>query len=154
MYKEIETIPDFPKYEREQLEFWKNLDPISKLKELRKNSPEFVYFDGPITTNGRPHYGHGITWTMKDIIPRYQSMRGRYVSRNIGWDCQGILVEIEIEKELGFKQEILFCNMNIDLGDLSIIPMNILQWIQNILKVCGGLLKSCIEKVYFTKILK
>ena len=105
MYKEIETIPDFPKYEREQLEFWKNLDPISKLKELRKNSPEFVYFDGPITTNGRPHYGHGITWTMKDIIPRYQSMRGKYVSRNIGWDCQGILVEIEIEKELGFKHK-------------------------------------------------
>jgi isoleucyl-tRNA synthetase len=105
MYKEIETIPDFPKYEREQLEFWKNLDPISRLKELRKNSPEFVYFDGPITTNGRPHYGHGITWTMKDIIPRYQSMRGKYVSRNIGWDCQGILVEIEIEKELGFKHK-------------------------------------------------
>jgi isoleucyl-tRNA synthetase len=105
MYKDIDIIPDFPKYERELLDFWKNLDPISKLKELRKNSEEFVYYDGPITTNGRPHYGHGITWTMKDIIPRYQSMRGKFVSRNIGWDCQGILVEIEIEKELGFKHK-------------------------------------------------
>ena len=105
MFKEIETTPDFPKYEREMLDYWEKLDPISKLKELRKDSPQFVYFDGPITTNGRPHYGHGITWTMKDVIPRYQTMRGKYVSRNIGWDCQGILVEIEIEKELGFKHK-------------------------------------------------
>jgi len=105
MYKEIETIPDFPKYEREQLEYWKILDPISKLKDLRKDSPEFVYYDGPITANGRPHYGHAITWTMKDIIPRYQTMKGKYVSRNMGWDCQGILVEVEIEKELGFKHK-------------------------------------------------
>ena len=79
--------------------------PVKKLKEIRKNSPEFVYYDGPITANGRPHYGHAITWTMKDIIPRFQTMNGKYVSRNMGWDCQGILVEVEIEKELGFKHK-------------------------------------------------
>lgn len=105
MFKEIDTIPDFPRYEKEILEYWKKLNPVEKLKELRKNSPEFVYYDGPITANGRPHYGHGVTWTMKDIIPRYQTMKGNYVSRNMGWDCQGILVEVEIEKELGFKQK-------------------------------------------------
>jgi isoleucyl-tRNA synthetase len=105
MFRDIETIPDFPKYERETLEYWSKLDPISKLKELRKDSPEFVYYDGPITANGRPHYGHAVTWTMKDIIPRYQTMKGNYVSRNMGWDCQGILVEVEIEKELGFKHK-------------------------------------------------
>ena len=105
MFKDIESVPDFPKYEREILDYWKNIDVISKLKELRSNSPEFVYYDGPITANGRPHYGHAITWTMKDIIPRYQTMKGNYVSRNMGWDCQGILVEVEIEKELGFKHK-------------------------------------------------
>lgn len=105
MFKEIESVPDFPKYERETLDYWKKIDVISKLKELRSNSSEYVYYDGPITANGRPHYGHAITWTMKDIIPRYQTMKGNYVSRNMGWDCQGILVEVEIEKELGFKHK-------------------------------------------------
>ncbi len=105
MFKEIETIPDFPKYERETLNYWSKINPVARLKELRKNSPEFVYYDGPITANGRPHYGHAVTWTMKDIIPRYQTMKGNYVSRNMGWDCQGILVEVEVEKELGFKHK-------------------------------------------------
>ena len=105
MFKDIEAVPDFPKYEREALDYWKKIDVISKLKELRNSSPEYVYYDGPITANGRPHYGHAITWTMKDIIPRYQTMKGNYVSRNMGWDCQGILVEVEIEKELGFKHK-------------------------------------------------
>ena len=105
MFKDIDSIPDFPKYEKEILDYWGEIDPVAKLKELRKNSPEFVYYDGPITANGRPHYGHAVTWTMKDIIPRFQTMNGNYVSRNMGWDCQGILVEVEIEKELGFKHK-------------------------------------------------
>jgi len=105
MFKDIDNTPEFPKYEKEILDYWSKLDPVSKLKELRKESPEFVYYDGPITANGRPHYGHAVTWTMKDIIPRYQTMKGNYVSRNMGWDCQGILVEVEIEKELGFKHK-------------------------------------------------
>lgn len=105
MFKDIDSIPDFPKFEREVSDYWTQIDPVKKLKEIRKNSPEFVYYDGPITANGRPHYGHAITWTMKDIIPRFQTMNGKYVSRNMGWDCQGILVEVEIEKELGFKHK-------------------------------------------------
>jgi isoleucyl-tRNA synthetase len=82
MFKDIDSIPDFPKYEKEILDYWGEIDPVAKLKELRKNSPEFVYYDGPITANGRPHYGHAVTWTMKDIIPRFQTMNGNYVSRN------------------------------------------------------------------------
>ena len=105
MFKDIDSIPNFPQFERETSEYWAQIDPIKKLRELRKSSPEFVYYDGPITANGRPHYGHAITWTMKDIIPRFQTMKGNYVSRNMGWDCQGILVEVEIEKELGFKHK-------------------------------------------------
>lgn len=105
MFKDIDSIPNFPQFEREVADYWSQIDPVKKLKELRKNSPEFVYYDGPITANGRPHYGHAITWTMKDIIPRFQTMKGNYVSRNMGWDCQGILVEVEIEKELGFKHK-------------------------------------------------
>jgi len=105
MFKEIDSLPNFSALEKEILSYWETLIPVEKLKELRKNSPEFVYYDGPITANGMPHYGHCITWTMKDVIPRYWTMKNYYVSRNMGWDCQGILVEVEVEKELGFKHK-------------------------------------------------
>lgn len=105
MFKEIDSLPNFSAVEKEILSYWESLIPVERLKELRKNSPEYVYYDGPITANGRPHYGHCITWTMKDVVPRYWTMKNYYVSRNMGWDCQGILVEVEVEKELGFKHK-------------------------------------------------
>lgn len=102
MFKEINSLPDLPQQEKETAEYWKSIDVVEKLKELRKGSPEKVYYDGPITANGMPHYGHAITWTLKDIIPRYWLMQGHYVDRSMGWDTKGILVEYEAEKELGF----------------------------------------------------
>lgn len=105
MFKDIDSLPNFSILEKEVLAYWEKIVPVEKLKELRKDSPEFVYYDGPITANGRPHYGHCITWTMKDVVPRYWSMKNYNVSRNMGWDCQGILVEVEVEKELGFKHK-------------------------------------------------
>ncbi len=105
MFKEVDSLPNFSNIEKEILSYWETIIPVEKLKELRKDSPEFVYYDGPITANGKPHYGHCITWTMKDVVPRYWTMKNYYVSRNMGWDCQGILVEVEVEKELGFKHK-------------------------------------------------
>ncbi len=72
---------------------------------MRKDSIKKIYYDGPITANNTPHYGHAISWTLKDIVPRYWSMKNFYVSRNMGWDCQGLPVEIEVEKTLGFKDK-------------------------------------------------
>ncbi len=102
MYKEIEPIPNLPELENSILSFWEKEDIMLQLKKLRKGSKEKVYYDGPITTNNVPHYGHAITWTMKDVIPRYWGMRGYFVERNMGWDTKGILVEYEVEKELKF----------------------------------------------------
>nr|MBP7927844.1 isoleucine--tRNA ligase [Patescibacteria group bacterium] len=105
MFKEFDSVPNLPEQEKQTIEFWKQLDVVEKLKELRKDSPRKIYFDGPVTANNMPHYGHAITWTMKDIVPRYWSMQNYLVSRNMGWDCQGIPVEYEIEKQLGFTNK-------------------------------------------------
>lgn len=100
MFKEIEAVPNLPAQEKETNQYWKQLDIVQKLKRERSNNPTKVYYDGPITANGVPHYGHAITWTLKDIIPRFWTMQGYYVERNMGWDCQGIPVEYEVEKDL------------------------------------------------------
>jgi len=104
-YKEISANLDLVSLEKALLESWRADDIFSKVNAKGKSNPEWVYYDGPITANGLPHYGHAITWTMKDILPRYYTMKGFYVSRNMGWDCQGILVEYEVEKKLGFEQK-------------------------------------------------
>ncbi|MBI4091579.1 isoleucine--tRNA ligase, partial [candidate division WWE3 bacterium] len=105
MYKELDALPDFPKLERQVLEFWSKENIQSRLVNLRKGSKTKVLYDGPITANNLPHYGHCVTWTLKDVIPRFWSMMGFNVERNIGWDCQGIPVEYEVEKSLGFSRK-------------------------------------------------
>lgn len=104
-FKELEAVPNFPEMEKETIEYWKKIDPVALLNKARASKEERVYYDGPITANGLPHYGHAITWTMKDVIPRHWNMKGYKVSRNMGWDCQGLPVEVEIEKELGFEKK-------------------------------------------------
>lgn len=105
MFKDIESVPNLPELEKETIKYWADIDVVEKVKKARLNKPEKVYYDGPITTNGLPHYGHAITWTMKDIVPRYWTMKGNYVERSMGWDTKGILVEYEVEKELGFTEK-------------------------------------------------
>src|SRR3989344_3971815 len=104
-FKEIQSTANFAGLEKEHTDRWEKLGVVEMLKKARSGCEEKVYYDGPITANNMPHYGHAITWTLKDIIPRYWSMRGYFVSRNMGWDCQGIPVEWEVEKELGFKDK-------------------------------------------------
>ncbi len=106
-FRQLDPVPDLPKMEKEIIKFWDETKIVERLKKLRREQKAKVkvYYDGPITANNTPHYGHAITWTMKDIVPRYWSMRGYFVSRNMGWDCQGIPVEYEIEKQLGFENK-------------------------------------------------
>jgi isoleucyl-tRNA synthetase len=107
MFKQIDAVPNLSEQEKQTNEYWKQLNVVTLLKNARiaSKSPEKIYYDGPITANGMPHYGHAITWTMKDVIPRYWSMMGNLVLRNMGWDCQGIPVEYEVEKELKFEKK-------------------------------------------------
>jgi len=104
-FKQIDPKLDLVRVEEEIRLRWKKRDIFNKVNEVTKDLKNWVYYDGPITANGLPHYGHAITWTMKDVVPRYKTMQGNYVSRNMGWDCQGILVEYEVEKSLGFEEK-------------------------------------------------
>ena len=101
MYKKVPTTLNFVEREKETLEFWKDNRIFEKSVELRKGAPAYTFFDGPPTANGKPHIGHVLTRAMKDIIPRYKTMRGYDVLRKAGWDTHGLPVELEVEKELG-----------------------------------------------------
>jgi isoleucyl-tRNA synthetase len=85
--------------------FWKSHDVFHKSMELRKDGPEYVFYEGPPTANGRPGVHHVLARAFKDIFPRYKTMRGYHVSRRGGWDTHGLPVEIEVEKKLGFTNK-------------------------------------------------
>ncbi|MDR0910183.1 MAG: isoleucine--tRNA ligase [Spirochaetaceae bacterium] len=103
MYKTVDPKQSFPKMEEEVLAFWEKNDTFKKSIEQRSTGDDFVFYDGPPFATGLPHFGHFIPSTIKDIIPRYQTMRGKKVERRFGWDCHGLPVENLIEKELGLK---------------------------------------------------
>lgn len=108
MYKPVDTTLNFVEREKQVLEFWKENHIFEKSVEKNVGKPEFSFFDGPPTANGKPHIGHILTRVMKDIIPRYKTMKGYHVLRKAGWDTHGLPVELEVEKLLGIdgKQEI------------------------------------------------
>ena len=89
--------------EEQILEYWKKNKIFERSIEQRDGNKEFVFYDGPPFATGLPHFGHFVPGTIKDIIPRYQTMRGHKVSRRFGWDCHGLPVEYEMEKELGIS---------------------------------------------------
>jgi isoleucyl-tRNA synthetase len=100
VFDKVPAELDFPKEEKEILRFWKERRIFEKSLELRKNGKPFVFYEGPPTANGLPHNGHVLTRVMKDIFPRYKTMRGYHVGRKAGWDTHGLPVEVEVEKEL------------------------------------------------------
>jgi isoleucyl-tRNA synthetase len=108
MFQAVKTDIKFPKLEEEVLAFWKQNRIYEKSLELRKNAPPFVFFEGPPTANGMPHPGHCLTRAIKDVFPRYRTMRGYRCDRKAGWDTHGLPVETEVCKELGIhgKEEI------------------------------------------------
>lgn len=101
MYKKVSTSLNFVERENEVLEFWKQNRIFEKTVEASKGKPAYTFYDGPPTANGRPHIGHVLTRSMKDIIPRYRTMKGYDVLRKAGWDTHGLPVELEVEKSLG-----------------------------------------------------
>lgn len=108
MYKKVSTSLDFCPEEKEILDFWSENKVFEKSIEINKDGENFSFYDGPPTANGKPHIGHILTRVMKDIIPRYKTMKGFKVLRKAGWDTHGLPVELEVEKSLGIdgKQEI------------------------------------------------
>jgi isoleucyl-tRNA synthetase len=113
-YPEVESNPSFPAIEQEVLDFWKRERiferSVAQRPAVRDGaSNEYVFYDGPPFANGLPHYGHLATGFVKDIVPRYHTMKGRRVERRFGWDCHGLPAELTSEKELGIsgRQEIL-----------------------------------------------
>ena len=100
MYQKVSTDMDFVGREKKVLEFWKQNDIIRKSFAVNKGNERFTFFDGPPTANGRPHIGHIETRAFKDLIPRFQAMKGKDVLRKAGWDTHGLPVELEVEKEL------------------------------------------------------
>ena len=100
-----QSMPNFAEMEEKILKYWEKKDILEKSIEQRPKEKSFTFYDGPITANNKPHYGHVLTMVIKDSIPRYKTMRGFRVERSLGWDCQGIPVEYEVEKQLGFEQK-------------------------------------------------
>ncbi|GIS29699.1 MAG: hypothetical protein Ct9H90mP2_00820 [Dehalococcoidia bacterium] len=102
-YPEIEAAANFPNIEEKILSKWASENTFKKSISNRDKSKEFVFYDGPPFANGLPHYGHILTGFVKDIIPRYQTMKGSKVDRVFGWDCHGLPAEMESEKEFGIS---------------------------------------------------
>ncbi len=103
MYKSVDPKVNFPAMEEEVLAFWRENRTFEKSVSEREGSPEYVFYDGPPFATGLPHFGHFVPGTIKDIIPRYKTMKGFKVERRFGWDCHGLPVEYEMEKELGIS---------------------------------------------------
>ncbi len=103
MYDKVSTNLDFIAREKEIMNFWKENDIFKKSIDARQKGEVFTFYDGPPTANGLPHIGHILTRVVKDIIPRYKTMKGYKVLRKAGWDTHGLPVELEIEKNLGIS---------------------------------------------------
>lgn len=108
MYSKVDSKLDFAKREKDVEKFWKDNDIIKKMIEKNKNGEDYTFYEGPPTANGKPHIGHVLTRTIKDVFLRYNTMKGKNILRKAGWDTHGLPVELEVEKIIGSngKQDI------------------------------------------------
>jgi isoleucyl-tRNA synthetase len=104
-YRPVDAKVDLPTLEERVLDFWRERSVFQRVTELRAGAPEWVFYEGPPTANGKPGIHHVESRTFKDVYPRFQTMRGRSVVRKGGWDCHGLPVELEVEKEIGTKSK-------------------------------------------------
>ena len=105
MFQKVEGHVSFPKQEESVLEFWKQHRIYEESLKRREGAPRFVFFEGPPTANGLPHPGHCLTRAIKDVFPRYKTMRGYFCQRKAGWDTHGLPVEVEVCKEIGIHSK-------------------------------------------------
>ena len=113
-YPDVASRPDYPAIERAVLARWAAEGTFEKSVQERPAESEYVFYDGPPFANGLPHYGHILTGYAKDVVPRYQTMRGHRVERRFGWDCHGLPAELEAEKELGVSGRQAILDMGIE----------------------------------------
>jgi isoleucyl-tRNA synthetase len=104
-YRSVDPAQSFPELEQQVLERWRERDVFHESIRRREGAPPFIFYEGPPTANGRPGSHHVLSRVFKDVFPRYKTMQGHFVPRKAGWDCHGLPVELEIEKELGFHNK-------------------------------------------------
>jgi isoleucyl-tRNA synthetase len=105
VFPPVKKDQTFPERELEVLQFWKDRQIYHKSLAARGDAPPFVFYEGPPTANGMPHPGHCLTRAIKDLFPRYKTMRGFRCDRKAGWDTHGLPVETEVSKELGIHSK-------------------------------------------------
>jgi isoleucyl-tRNA synthetase len=103
VFEPVDPKPSFPELERQVLSFWREADVFHRQLDLRRDGPLWTFYEGPPTANGQPGIHHTESRTFKDIYPRFRAMTGHFVPRKAGWDCHGLPVEVEVEKEIGTK---------------------------------------------------
>ena len=106
--------PNFPALETDVLDYWNSDDTFRASIARRDGSPDYVFYDGPPFANGLPHYGHLLTGYVKDIVPRYRTMRGYKVDRRFGWDTHGLPAELEVQRQLGIADKAQIEEMGIE----------------------------------------
>ena len=104
-YTPVDSAQNFPELEETVLERWRERDVFHESMRRREGAPRFVFYEGPPTANGPPGTHHVLARVFKDVFPRYKTMRGHHVTRKGGWDCHGLPVELEVEKELGIQSK-------------------------------------------------
>src|SRR5262245_56699963 len=105
MFKQISDKVSLPDLEKDVLEYWRKNNLCEKSVKARQGAPDFTFYEGPPTANGKPGIHHVFARTIKDLVCRYRTMRGFQVHRKAGWDTHGLPVEIEVEKKLGLKHK-------------------------------------------------
>ncbi len=105
MFEPVDPKVSFPELERQVLAFWREADVFHRQLEQRKNGPIWVFYEGPPTANARPGIHHTESRTFKDVYPRFRAMTGHFVPRKAGWDCHGLPVELEVEREIGTRSK-------------------------------------------------
>ncbi|KAF2322172.1 hypothetical protein GH714_008145 [Hevea brasiliensis] len=121
----------FPVHEEKMLSFWSEIKAFETQLARTESLPEYIFYDGPPFATGLPHYGHILAGTIKDIVTRYQTMRGHHVTRRFGWDCHGLPVENEIDRKLGIKRRDEVLKMGIDKYNeecRSIVTRYVEEW--------------------------
>ena len=114
-FERVEASADFPGLEREILAFWQSLDAFPESNRRRAGSESFVFYDGPPFATGTPHYGHLLAGTIKDIVPRFWTMRGHHVERRFGWDCHGLPIEALAQDALGLSGAAAIAECGVDV---------------------------------------
>ncbi|MBQ7179162.1 MAG: class I tRNA ligase family protein, partial [Victivallales bacterium] len=138
MFDAAESNASFPKMEEDVLKFWDSISALDKSLELRKGGKPFVFYDGPPFATGLPHYGHLLAGTIKDVVPRYQTMLGRYVERVFGWDCHGLPIEALAQKELGLAGTPAIVEAGIDVFNekcRSMVQRYVSEWKQTVTRM-------------------